>query len=325
MSPRGLGSLLGAAGKLAGGARSWLVDLEVPLLGLEFHRRSVAAVRLTHVGGRRALAAAATAALADGALMPSMTQGNVLDPDGLRAAVRSLVERVGGLTARRVALVLPDPVARVVVLSGKDVESGKGGLSEDVVRFKLREKVPFDMRGAHVVWKAVEAEGGKVVVAVALLRSVLDEYEALCQAIGLETGLVELGSLALLRGTSDLRASGDWLLLNWDEDHASVSLSRNGVPVLVRTLVGRAETTEVSRELSNTILYYRERLAGGGLAGALLRSHAIPVTEAARVVEEALGLVPSVIDPLSALGARDADGAAQALAAVGTGLLAGVS
>jgi Tfp pilus assembly PilM family ATPase len=322
---RGAGLLVAATRRLGGRARSWLVDAEVPLLGLEFHRRSVAAMRLTRVKGGRALAAAATTSLPENALVPSMMQANVADAEGLRAALRGVVERVGGLTARRVALVLPDPVARVVVLSGKDLEVTKGALSEDVVRFKLREKVPFDVRGAHVVWKSIEADGEKAVLVVALLRSVLADYENLCDAVGLEAGLVELGSLALLRGTADLRASGDWLLLNWNEDHASVTLSRNGVPVLVRTLVGRAETAEVLRELANTILYYRERLGGSALAGALLRSSALPVAEAARVVEEPLGLAPHVIDPLAVLGARDTDGTGQALAAVGTGLLAGVS
>jgi Tfp pilus assembly PilM family ATPase len=321
----GPGLLTGATRRLGGRARSWLVDPELPLLGLEFHRRSVAAVRLTREGGGRALAAAATAALPEEALIPSMTQANVADPEGLRAVVRGVVERVGGLTARHVALALPDTVARVVVLSGKDVEASKGALSEDIVRFKLREKVPFDMRGAHVVWRAIDADGERSILVVALLRSVLAEYEGLCSALGLEAGLVEVGSLALLRGTSEQRASGDWLLLNWDEDHASVSLSRKGVPVLVRTLVGRAGTTEVLRELANTILYYRDRLGGSALTGALLRSSALPAGEAAQVVEEQLGLTPRVIDPLAALGAKDTDGTGQALAAVGTGLLAGVS
>jgi Tfp pilus assembly PilM family ATPase len=311
--------------KLGARARSWLVDPDVPLLGLEFHRRSLAAVRLARAKGARALAAAATASLPEGVLVPSMTQANVADAAGLKAAVRGLVERVGGLTARRVALVLPDPVARVVVLNGKDIDSGKGSLSEEVVRFKLREKVPFDMRAAHVAWRIVEAAGQKSVLAVALLRSVLAEYEGLCGELGLEPGLVELGSLALLRGTAGWRASGDWLLLNWDDDHASVTLSQKGLPVLVRTLVGRAETAEVLRELTNTLLYYRERLGGSQLTGALLRSAALPTAEAAGVVEESLGLTPRIIDPLELLGARDADGAGQALAAVGMGLMAGVS
>jgi Tfp pilus assembly PilM family ATPase len=297
----------------------------MPLLGLEFHRHSVAALRLTRVHGGRALAAAATASLPEGALAPSMTQANVVDPEAVKLAVRGVLERVGGLTARQVALVLPDPVARVVVLGAKELGAIKGALTDELVRFKLREKVPFDMRGAQVSWRPLEAGGEKSILAAALLRSVVAEYENVCRALALEPGWVELASLALLRSTAAERALGDWLLVNWDEDYASVALSRNRVPLLVRTIVGQAGTPEVLRELANTILYHRERLGGGPLAGAFLRSAARPAVEVMGRVEEALGLAPRLIDPLATLGARETDGTGQALAAVGSGLLAGVS
>ena len=73
--------------------------------------------------------------------------------------------------------------------------------------------------------------------------------------------------------------------------------------MLVRTLPDVAATPEaLPREVANTLLYYRERLGGAGLAGAAVRSVALPPDEAAELLEEPLGLRPAVLDPWATLG-----------------------
>jgi hypothetical protein len=143
-------------------------------------------------------------------------------------------------------------------------------------------------------------------VVAALHRPVLQDYEAAFLGLGLVPRLVELCSLALL----DLApvASGDHLFVNWDEAYASLVITREGWPLLARTLAEAAATPEaLPHEVATTLLYYRERMGGAGLAGAVVRSSRIPATEAVRLLEEPLGLRPAVLDGWGGLGGGDAD------------------
>jgi len=308
---------------LASGLATWLREPDRPLLGIEVRANSLAALRLTQSHGRRALAAAAEVRLSEQSLRLSMVHPNVMDAAAFKGAVGLLLERVGALTERRVALALPDSVARIVVLSGPDIAAARGAGMADVVRFRLREKVPFDIRQATVVSELVPAANATspgAALCVAVLHSVLQEYEGAVESHGLRAGLVEVSGLALLRSSLASRAAGDWLTLNWDEDHFSLFLTRGGVPLLARTVVGRADPDGVGRELSNTILYHSERLGGGGLAGVRLRSAHLPVIEASEHVARVLGVVPTVIDPLAALGGESSGELGQALAGVACAL-----
>jgi hypothetical protein len=300
--------------------RAWLVDPDPPTLGIEIRRRSVAALRLAR--GRRTIEAAASVPLPEGVLAPSMTKGNVLEPALLGQALRQAVERVGGLRERRAALVLPDAVARIVLLNGADLAAAKGSALDSLVRFKLRERAPFDPRQAQVAWQGSPGARGDALLVVASQRSIIETYEGACQAVGIVPGVVEISTLALLRGTEQERRGGDWLLINWDDDCLSLLVTRDRTPLLVRTLVGQTSRDDLLRELATTILYHQDRLAGQGLAGALLRSGPVTPSEVAAEVEGAVGGPLVVIDPLARLGAPGQEEAAQAMAGVACGMAA---
>jgi Tfp pilus assembly PilM family ATPase len=284
---------------------TWLREPERPLLGIEVRAGSLAALRLARGQGQRTIAAAAVVRLGDGVVQPSMNRANVTDAAALRSTLHQLIERVGGLTERRVAIALPDSVARIVVLTDADAGTARGAAMGDLVRFRLREKVPFDIREAFVASEVVSAANGaspSALVCVAVLRSVIEEYEAVVASLGPVPGLVEVSGLALLRSLRPSQAAADWLTLNWDEDHLSLFLTRDGVPLLARTVLGRIDADSVGRELSNTILYHSERLGGKGLSGVRLRSAQLPASEASEQVMRILGVAPTLIDPLADLG-----------------------
>jgi len=322
--PQALGARIAHRGVgVASGLVTWLREPDPPLVGIEVRGSSLAALRLSHSQGQRVLAAAAEVRLSEGILRPSMVRANVADAAGLKGAVRLLLERVGALTERRVALALPDTVARIVVLTGAEVGVARGTTMGEVVQFRLRDKVPFDIRQAAVAWQYVSgatAEAPGAVLCVALLRSVLQEYEEAVESEGISVGHVEISGLALLRAFAASGAPGDWLTLNWDEDHLSLFLTRDGVPLLARTLVGPVDADGMGRELSNTILYHAERLGGGALAGVRLRSVRLPVPEACEHVARVVGMMPTTIDPLASLGGVESGGLGQALAGVASAL-----
>jgi len=288
-----------------------------PLVAIEVRARSVGAVRVVRERGRLRLAAAACLELPEGVLRLSMVEPNVMDAAAFRSVLASALERAGGLASGRVALVLPDPVARVAVFPAGGGE-GAGTDPEEMLRFRLRKSVPFEIREARVASLPLPVAGGEPsILAGAIFRPVLQGYEAACESLGLHAGLVELTGLALHEAITRGRPVADRLLVNWDEGYVSLVLSRAGVPILVRTLTGEPASRgeDVAREAANTILYYRERLGGAGLAGVALRSASWPPAQAVALFEESLGQAPEIVDPWAGVGvAAEQLDAAQALA-----------
>jgi hypothetical protein len=272
------------------------------------------------------LAAAAAMELPPGCLDVSIVQSNLVNPEGFRRALRSALEKCGVLEGARVALVLPDPVARVALLPAADVGGHGRAQTEEVIRFRLRKSVPFDIREARLAFTSAGPRGADVVVA-AIHRPVLDAYEEACRSAGLEPGLVELAGLTLLGAAFSGRAADDRLLVNWDEGYVTILLARGEWPLLVRTLTGEpaGEPQQVAREVANTVLYYRDRLGGTGLAEASLRSAALPPERAAAVLAEPLGMQPTMVEPWRSLSLDVPPAMAQVLAGAAASLAGGRS
>jgi hypothetical protein len=220
-----------------------------------------------------------------------------------------------------VALVLPDPVARVALVPAAEVR-GSQSQADELIRFRLRKAVPFDVREARVATIPGGARSGDHVMVGAIYQPVLEGYESACRALGLHPGLVELSGLALLTATFAGRPIADRLLVNWDEGYVSLVLARGEWPILVRTLTAEAASSpdDVAREAANTVLYYRDRLGGEGLAEAVVRSAALPPSEAVALLEKPLELVPEVVDPWAWLGGGAPVASSQAIAGAAASL-----
>lgn len=297
--------------RVASWLRHELLEPEHPLAVVEVRPRALGMVRLAREGGRLTLAAAASVDLPEGVLRLSMTESNVLDVGALRKALESLRERAGAPVETSVGLVLPDPVARISLVPLAELSGGK---LEEMVRFRLRKVLPFDVREARIATLTNRGAGSALVAAV--FRPVLEGYEGALTAVGLHPGLVEIAGLALTANGGRPAPAGDRLIVNWDEGYVSLVLTRGGWPLLLRTLAGDYVTRPevVTREAANTVLYYRERLGGPGLQSALVRSAALPPEEAVALLSEPLGLVPEVLDPWEPIGVKHGGMAAQAVA-----------
>lgn len=286
--------------------RRQLLEPEYPLLAIELRARAVGVVRLQRQGGRLSLAAAVVQELPEGVVQPSLTEPNVLDAAALRSALRSALERAGASAATRACLVLPDTAARVALLPAADLSGKRAAEAEDIARFKLRKALPFDVREARLAMPAGSSGTltGQVPV-VAMARAVLEQYEAELTTLGLQVGLVELSGLVCLAAATHGRpALEDRVVINWDDGCLSLLLTVAGQLALMRTLVlsGGFEgyAADVQREAFNTMLYYRERLGGAGLAGASLRAASLPAEEAIALLGEALEVLPEPLDPWAA-------------------------
>ncbi|HET8647360.1 MAG TPA: hypothetical protein VFO85_17820, partial [Vicinamibacteria bacterium] len=193
----------GAVGELARRGARWLrrqlQDPDRPLVAVEVRPRSLGVVRLAREGRRRlVLGAAASVDLPPGCLDLSIVQPNLTSAEGFQRALRSALEKSGVVQGAGVALVLPDPVARVALLPAAEIGSHGHAQTEELIRFRLRKSVPFEIREARVAFAPAGAQGADALLVAAIHRPVLEGYEAACRAVGLEPGLVELSGLALL-------------------------------------------------------------------------------------------------------------------------------
>jgi hypothetical protein len=296
-------------------ARRWLtralLEPEYPALAVEVRPGAVAAVRVAREGGRWALGAAGVVALAPGTLAVSLTRPNVQDRAAFEGALGAVLERTGARGGGPVSLVLPDAAVRLALVPSSGLR-GRRRDAEDVVRFRLHKALPFDVRAARVAWEPGGAE--QTIVAVAL-EAVVREYEEALEALGFHPGLVEVSGLAVASLVGgDAPAEGDRLLVNWDEGYVSFLLLRGAEPLMVRTLPGESEAGAVARQAASTLQFYRDRLGGGPLGDAVVRSADRPIEEALDALAPALGRRPRPVSPWAALGAVEADSAGHALA-----------
>jgi hypothetical protein len=198
----------------------------------------------------------ARATLAPGALVPGPVDANVV-----RAAEvqRALGEVAAGLEGGRgpVSLILPGGVARTALL-----EVAAGVTAREFARYRMTPGLPYPPDEALV--DVLPLDGGRV-LAAAVRRSVVEGYEAVAGAAGLDVERLDLAPLAALsalarepRGTA---VSVDVIL----GDHAlSLAAWQGGALHLFRTRLresGPREAQWLGREVDRTAVQ-----AGNGSA-----------------------------------------------------------
>lgn len=206
-----------------------------PRLACEISRQGVVAARAET--GVAPLGAVARVALVEGAVAPSLKPGNIVDRIAVIAAVRKALEDVGARANSRGAdltLVIPDAAVRVLLL---DFDALPNKLSEalPIVRFRLKKMLPFDADDAMVTYQIMSTSRSVVrVLAVAIPRDVLSEYEAVAREAGFEPGAVLPSTLACVAATDE--AEGAALLINANPIGVTTAIVRSGILMLHRSV-----------------------------------------------------------------------------------------
>ena len=97
--------------------------------------------------------------LPSGALAPSLSAGNVMDRDAVRAAVGNALATVGGGT-RDVVAILPDAAVRVNLLEFDKLPDRHEDIAA-LIRFRLRKALPFDTEHAALSFDVRSSNGMK--------------------------------------------------------------------------------------------------------------------------------------------------------------------
>jgi type IV pilus assembly protein PilM len=168
--------------------------------------------------------------------VPGLRTGNIVDRHNFIHALQSALDPLSSRT-NDLTLIVPDSAARVLLLDFDSLPS-RPAEALPVVRFRLKKLLPFEADDAAVSYQVLSSEKNLVrVVAAAMPREVLDEYELAVRDAGYEPGAVlpsTLASLTLLATrAAEEKAS---LVVNANQYAVTTAIVRSGIILLHRTL-----------------------------------------------------------------------------------------
>jgi type IV pilus assembly protein PilM len=286
----------------------WLAS-PPPTVAVEVTAARVTAVAMSDHGKSRTVSAYASVALPARAVEPGLNSGNVHDQGALATGIRSVLEHIGQRT-RRVALVLPDSVAKVSLIRFDKVPAQVADLDQ-LIRWQVRKAAPFRIEDAQVAWQpgAELPGGGREFLVTVARRDIVTSYERACEAAGTHAGLVDLASFNYVNAVlASEHASGDWLLVHVAADYATLAVVRGDDIVSFRNRTAASEQDLVEL-VHQTAMYHEDRLGGGGFARVVLAGAAVlgsaETERLRRMLEERAGVKVDLVDFRSAVAMRD--------------------
>ena len=220
--------------------------VEVRAEGVVAARAEDAAALLTYV---------ARVDLAPGAVAPGLKAGNLVDKNSVTAGVKKALDTVSGRglsdraergagRLRDVTLIVPDSAVRVLFLDFDQLPA-KVAEALPLVRFRLKKLLPFDADDAMVSYQVMSSEKGTIkLLAVAMPKAVLEEYEAMVLAAGYLPGAVLPSTLAALAGLDE--TPSPVLVVNAGLGSVTTAIVQAGVLLLHRSVdMGAGTNTPV--------------------------------------------------------------------------------
>lgn len=291
---------------------SWLAPTP-PSTAIEIASHRVTVAGLSRLGAKPTVSAYASEPLAAEAVVPSPNSTNIPEPPVVVDALRRALDRTGLRSASRVALVLPDSVARVTLLTFEKLPP-KAAELEQLIRWQLKKAMPFPIDEATVSsFVANTTEQGITVAAIVARRDIIAEYEGVVSALGIHAGVVDLASFnvmnAIIAGGA---AAGDSLVVTLAAEATSLAILRGGDLMFYRH---RAAVDEepLSALVHQTAMYHEDRLGGTRFGRVWLSGSAFVggAAQARKGIGEHLGTPAETVDVTSIIQFRDPAGAPQ--------------
>jgi Tfp pilus assembly PilM family ATPase len=281
-----------------------------PDVAVEIDRTHVSAARLTMRGTQAAISGHASEALPPGAVVPGLLAPNLADVPLVAGAIRKVVSELGGSKATRVALVLPDTVAKVSLLKLEKIPAKAADLQE-IVKWQVRKTAPFPMESAvlSVSPGAVTADGANEFVVSVARADVIHQYEQACLMAGLHAGLVDLSTFSVINSvlSGASAPAGDWLLVHVTDSYLTLAVVRDTGLLFFRNRSEEGEGT-LADLIHQTAMYYEDRLHGAGFARVVIAGAArLPsgAESVRRDLEQRLRIGVEAVDPRSAAALQD--------------------
>ena len=295
-----------------------LFTTSAPDVAVEIDRTHVAAARLSMRGSQAVITAHASEQLPAGLVVPGLAAANITDVPALAQAIRGTVSQLGGSRPTRVALVIPDTVAKVSLLRLEKVPAKSADLQE-IVRWQVKKTAPFPMEHAvvSIAPGALSAEGAAEFVVSVARADVIHQYEQACAMAGLHAGLVDLATFSVLNGilAGASAPAGDWLLVHVTDTYLTIAVMRDQAMLFFRNRSEEGEGT-LADLIHQTAMYYEDRLLGKGFARVLIAGAGrLPsgAESVRRDLEQRLRIGVEAVDPRTAAALQDRIGASPEL------------
>ena len=280
-----------------------------PDAALEIGPESVALAVVSMRSGSPVVQGYAVEPLPPGAVVPSLTDTNIVDRPATLAALRSAIDRLG-VHPRRVALLIPDVVARVSLVRFERMPARSDDLDQ-LVRWQLRKSAPFPVDEALVTYVPGIAlpDGGRELIAVMARRDAVREYESLCEELRMQPGVVDVATFGVINVllAAPSVPQGDWLLVHVRPAYTSLAILRGRDVVFFRNVTSADAETLVDI-VHQTAMYHEDRLGGGRFGSVLLGGYAGTrggLDDARRRIEARLGTAIEAVDPARAVAFTD--------------------
>jgi type IV pilus assembly protein PilM len=217
-----------------------------PKLACEIAADRVLVGRLSDDG--LSLAACGARELAPGSVVPDLVEGNLRQRDAVSAAVEETLSSVAGRTHDVIAVV-PDAAVRVVLLEFDTLPTDSEEAA-NVVRFRLKKSLPFDIDKARVSYHAQKSNDGVRVVAAVAVASVVEDYEAAFRNAGFSPGVILPSMLAALGAAEGQRPT---LVVKVDARTTSIAILNGDQLQLFRTLENMRGVTITGDQLAEDV------------------------------------------------------------------------
>ena len=282
-------------------------------MAVEIARNRVSAASVTVRDRGLSVTAHAMESLPAGVVTPALNSTNISEPKPLAAALQRVFERME-IRPKRVALAVPDTVAKVSILKFEKVPDRAHDLDE-LVRWQVRKAAPFRVEDAQLTYMPglKAADGSTEFVVVMARKDIIREYETVCEEAGAQAGIVDLATFNVINAVlaAPQAPADDWLLVHVTHEDASMAILRGQHLVFFRNRAAEGEGS-LADMVHQTAMYYEDRLSGAGFSRVVLAGAGLPASGGGqdadylrRALEQRLDTRVDTIDPRGAASLMD--------------------
>jgi len=264
-------------------------DPSYPNAALGIEADGISAVALSGGKGNYSIRQAASVELLPGVVVPSFTDANIQDNTAFANALNEVIESAGLLRQKRWSVALPSNTARTAIISLETEPANSKELGE-VLDWKAEQNFGAPANELRIATNKISADkdGRSRFFVTAVKLAVIDEYESHFESRGWKAGLIlprAVGEANWLMTTPNV----DSMLISETSDGFTAMLLRGQEPALVRSVT--CTPAEVEDEIYRLVMFYNDRVAGGGgtLDRLLVLSHEMAPAKVQSIASDALG------------------------------------
>jgi type IV pilus assembly protein PilM len=256
---------------------------QLPAVACEISRQAVSLVR---VDPKRStvIDRFAVIPLPQGLIVPSLTKSNIASVPDFVTAMKSAIAKAE-VKSMKMSLAIPDASAKSAIHIMDTLPSSEND-RQQLLKWKLKKAVPFNVEEAHLsYWEKKASNGKHVVLTVCISREVLNQYEEVFQRMGIQLGYITLSSFAafefLARLDPEVVQKSVLLLRIGATDTSSLIMQEGRVSFFRHSEKNGDEETsfastppppthfqyqEIYDELYPCVIYYQDKLSSQPLA-----------------------------------------------------------